>query len=371
MKIYVAQQHIGCDLNYQPVLIYRELKKRYELTDNVKEADIIVFAGTMACTGNEVLNTIEYIKSIISQKKEGAKTFLTGCLTREFTNPEFSFVSDWLKDNIDVIVPQNEPGNLLQSIYGSDYENKFNYFGHIDIKNKRGTYVGRIYLSSGCLNKCTFCKATYQNLSLKSAELKIVEWGIDQLNMQGINDLELLGTNIAQYGLDINGTYMLPSVLEHIEEAGSIKNVQLIGFAFKDAIEGNLTPVLRDSSKVHFISGGLESGSDRILKLMKKGFTSEQFVDFVHTIQDKHFLGLDLNVIAGFPTETEEDLEDTINVLKAVRPVSVAIVEYLNSPQVASSKYEQLSQEEIDGHAKYLHRKLHNYGIRSEIINAK
>ena len=76
MKIYVAQQHIGCDLNYQPFLIYTELKKRYELTDDVKEADIIVFAGTMACTGNEVLKTDEYINNILSQKKEGAKTFL-------------------------------------------------------------------------------------------------------------------------------------------------------------------------------------------------------------------------------------------------------------------------------------------------------
>lgn len=165
-------------------------------------------------------------------------------------------------------------------------------FGDIDINDfgmisSRSNNSASMWISNGCLNNCSFCKVTFQNYPLKSVDLNEVKEGIDYLDEKNVSELYLKGTNVCQYGLDLYHEYMLPEIIEYFEKKKNIQKVSLVGFAFKDAIRNDFQEILKNSTKVIELSGALESGSDRLLKMIRKGFTSDEIIDFVKNIRQK------------------------------------------------------------------------------------
>ena len=365
MKIFVDMT-VGCDLNYQPTYIMRELIKNFDTTLRIEDADIIVFPGSCVCSLAAALKTKKHIEQVLAKKKPDAITFLTGCMAREFTVPETEPIKKWINENFDFVVPQIEPDLLLKIISPEKYGDRTDY---VEGRFLSRDGKARIYISNGCKNNCSFCKTTYQNLPLKSLDLKILKAMIDYYDSNGFTKLCLLGTNLCQYGLDTTGEYLLPQVIEHVEKAKNISSLELIGFAFKDAIKADFVSTLAKSSKIKTLDGGLESGSNRLLKLINKGFTTEELIEFVEKI-DKEKL-LILNLIAGFPTENKEDIKATLETIKRLlRYIDfISIIRYMDSPFVASHKYPQLENEEIQEHAEIYLKELSRYGIYCDGIH--
>lgn len=235
---------------------------------------------------------------------------MTGCITRNFIDDQkLNFVKDYLKNNIHYIIPHDKPNQLLKLVSKETFRNEDNdNFGYYNTYQN----ISKLYISNGCLNRCTFCKLTFQDYPLKSVKLEEIKNAINHIDEIGIKNVIIFGTNISQYGLDLYKKYMLPDIIDYIETKNNIKNVSLIGFSFKDAIKGNFKYSLKNSTKVKSLSGSLESGSDRLLKLINKGFTSQEIIDFATYINKDLYL----NIIAGFPTETIEDVKITLKVLK-------------------------------------------------------
>ena len=359
MKIYIAQE-LTCIHTYEPSYIISELKLNFEITENLKEADVIVFPGSCAGSLYHLIQSANYINRILSEKKPDAVTFLTGCMTRKVTNPEADFIKEIL-NKIDFVIPQDDPNLLFKILAPEKYKN-----ANKNLYGRFWTDYGfvTIFLDEGCLNNCSFCEKTYLDFPLRSFNFELLKKAIDYYNSKGFTRIVFRGTNVSQYGLDTHKTYMLPKLIEYIEEkADNINDVKLVGFAFKDAILGNFAKTLADSSKVSILSGGLESGSDRLLGLMQKGFTSDEFINFVQKVNKKK--SLHLNIIAGFPTENSDDVNATLEVLRKIREYIdlVTIVKYMDSPFVASHKYPQLENEEIEEHAKTYQKVLNEYGI--------
>lgn len=361
MKIFMGE-NISCALNYQFDVILSELAKKYEIVEEINEADVIIFAGTCCCQGAHLKVTMEYIHEIVAQKKAGAKVFMTGCLTREFYDDELNkMVQQFIDSHIDVVVPQNDTNLLLQYISKEE-------FGHLDpnafgaaLSNEYGQYS--LFISNGCANRCTFCKTTFQKYPLRSVPFELVKQAIDALHVQGEEELLIKGTNICQYGLDTEGVHLLPELIRYIETKKHIKHVALVGYAFKDAIQHGFLELFPESDKHYILSGSIESGSNRILELMNKGFTREQILDFITRIRTKANIEIMTEIIAGFPTETIDDVKQTLEVLKRVRPSYVGIHKYGDFPHVASHVLEQLSDEE-----KLAHARIYGKALRKEKI---
>lgn len=368
MKIFLGEKN-SCALNYQHILIYSDLAnltKPFEITTNVEEADIIVIAETCCCTKYNIKNTLENINNILKNKKKDAKTFLTGCITREFKDNIFlSKTEKWLKDNIDFIIPQNQPNLLLKLIS----ENEFNQLDENDFGLSIGNSdnSAEIYISNGCLNNCSFCKVTFQKYPLKSVPFSEIKESIDLADSEKYSTILLKGTNICQYGLDLYNEFMLPEIISYIEQKENIKEVSLVGFSFKDAMKNDFQSVISNSTKVTEVSGSLESGSDRLLKLMKKGFTSEEMITFVKNINKKYSKKLFLNIIAGFPTETLDDVKTTLEVLKKLNPYLVDICRYTDSEFVDSHIFDQLNPTEIQQHTRIYSKALQKRQVKTLI----
>lgn len=364
MKIYLGKEN-SCKLNYQHIYIYYQLIKHFDITDDIKKADIIVIAESCCCTNERLKLTLNYFKDILQNKKPNTKVYLTGCITRKFKkHPDLNNIEDFLKENFDYIIPQNQPNLLLKLISEK-------HFGNLDSEEFgmfiRENNIVDLFISNGCLNNCTFCKKSYQNYPLKSMDLEQLKYNIDYLNDIGCTDIYLKGTNICQYGIDIYNEYKLPEIIDYLEKRKNIKNVSLVGFAFKDAIKNDFKTSIQKSSKIKEISGSLESGSNRLLKLINKGFTSEEIIDFITDIRKNYFKFLRLCIIAGFPTETLEDVKKTLNVLEKLSPQIVDICRYANSPFVASNKYEQLSPSIIQEHTRIYSKTLQKRQVKTYI----
>lgn len=369
MKVFIGH-NLTCSLNYQPDYIKYNLENNCEITDNPKEADKIIFTGTCCCTEYNMLNTISYIISVLKEKKKDAKVYLTGCLAREMKNySELEIVKKFLSQSIDYIIPQEQPNLLLQMISEDLFkEKKANRFGACNIVEEKKE--ASLYISTGCQNNCSFCKTTFQKLPLVSENLDDIKEQLDCLNNINVNHINLIGTNICQYGLDIYHEPKLPEIIEYIENKTNIKDIHLIGFAYKDAIKYHFQEVLKNSFKTNYIDGSLESGSGRLLKLMQKGFTSQEIIDFITSIKEKHYKELCINIIAGFPTETIYDIKKTLEVLKNIDPEKVHICRYINSSFVDSNQYQQLTPEEIQNHARIYEKVLTRRKVQVNMLGS-
>lgn len=204
MKVFISQDG-GCFLNYQHSYICDSLEylcstdDDFELTDKVKDADIIVITSGCASTQKVIDTSLKYISKVVSKKKKDAKIYLTGCIANEFTSSLLSKTREYLRDNIDYVFPLNEADKLIHQIVNgrNDYiENQ--PYKWVIIENNRDFPIGKIFLSDGCLNKCSFCKMNFQKRPLRSIDPNQVKDAIDELNENGINCIGLYGTNVSQ-----------------------------------------------------------------------------------------------------------------------------------------------------------------------------
>lgn len=368
MKVFVALSY-SCGVNSALYEIEFGLNEIVgcEFVESPEEADVIIFPGTCACHEERILHVGNYIASILGRKKDGAKTYLTGCMARDFIQDEkLNKVKGWLEKNIDVIVPENRIIDILKDL--GNEEDK-------DLKAEPGFSFcsddeAYIYLSRGCTRKCSFCKTTFQNIPLVSMDFYYIKEYIDRIDEAGVPNLSFRGMNICQLGLDNSGKYLLPDVIEYVEKKNNIKNVNLVGFAYADAINNDFKYVLRKSEKVNYIVGSMESGDNRILNLMNKGYKIEDFLDFVWFINQEYKKYLDVNIIAGFPTETLEDVKTTMMVLKGLKPLlaRATVCRYSDSSFVGSHSLEQLPKEVIEEHAKVYAKFLRHEKIPTQLI---
>lgn len=365
MKIFIAEKY-SCELNYQHNLIYEELKEKFEITSRVEEADIIVFASSCACTEDTIIREINYFYNCIQKKKPEAKVYLTGCLTREFKNPQdIKAEQKWLEKNIDYIIPQNKPNLLLQKISEEFNDLSTEDFGAVEYNE----YGVKIYIGNGCLNNCAFCKVYYQNYPLKSVPIEEIKEAIDKAAHLGAPIIRLIATNLSQYGIDLYHEPRLLEIIDYIESKDSIEIIELNGFSYREAIKYDFADSLAQSKKITCISGSLESGSPRLLEMIKKGFTPEEIIEFVEKIRIKYPRYLAINIIAGLPTETLEDVKLTLDVLRELDPYEVSICEYISSSYLTHlNSFPQLLDKEINAHRKIYNEILTRRRVKTRIV---
>lgn len=358
MKIFIGK-NMSCAFNYEyRFLISYILKYNIgEIVSDPKEADVLIFTSTCCGAKNQILYTLDYLTSIIEQKKEGAITFVSGCITRTFFDDEFNKqITEFLNKNFDYIIPEHREDMLINILTNKQLLTQNN---GVCLTNNN---VADLFISSGCNNRCSFCKTTYQDLTLNSINFERIEASIKNLP-QHVDTVRLLGTNICQYGIDLYNTPRLMDIISLLETIDSVKKIRLLGFAYKDAIQNDFSYIMSQSKKIHSIIGSLESGSDRLLELMNKGFNVSEFLNFIREIQKNYKRNFVLDIIAGFPTENMEDIKATLSVLKEVQPYKVPIHKYCDSNLVYSHKYDQLTKEDINEHYKIYKKVLDREGL--------
>ena len=239
-----------------------------------------------------------------------------------------------------------------------------------DIPIKRESkFKAWVNIMYGCDKFCTYCIVPYtrgkQRSRLKEDILKEVE----SLVKDGYKEVTLLGQNVNAYGKDIEGyNYNMANLLNDVAKTGieRIKFVTSHPWDFTD----DMIDVIRDNNNVlPYVHLPVQSGSNRILKLMGRKYTRESYLELVHKLKEKiPNLSLTTDIIVGFPNETEEDFLDTLSIVKECEYDSAYT--FIYSPRVgtpASKMKDDVPLKEKENRLQRLNDLVNEFSLKSNM----
>jgi len=208
-----------------------------------------------------------------------------------------------------------ESGSTLVEVWDKEQE----IVEHLPAK-RMNSIKAYVTITYGCNNFCSYCIVPYVRGRERSREPQDILVEIDQLVKQGYKEIMLLGQNVNSYGKDLEQKIDFADLLEQIDQIPGLERIRYMTSHPRD-FSDKLIRVIANSSKVceHFHLP-IQAGSNRILKLMRRGYTKEQYLELIEKIKSAvPDCTLTTDIIVGFPGETEEDFHETLDVIKKVR----------------------------------------------------
>ncbi|MCM1325710.1 MAG: tRNA (N6-isopentenyl adenosine(37)-C2)-methylthiotransferase MiaB [Bacteroidales bacterium] len=177
-----------------------------------------------------------------------------------------------------------------------------------------------INIMFGCNNFCSYCIVPYVRGRERSRNPKDIIREVEKLAADGVVEIMLLGQNVNSYGKNLDSPVTFAELLEEIEKIEGIKRIRFMTSHPKDLSE-ELIQVMKCSGKIcRHLHLPLQSGSTKILTAMNRRYTKEQYIDLANRIrQEIPDIAITTDIIVGFPGETKEDVEETIDVIRRVR----------------------------------------------------
>jgi tRNA-2-methylthio-N6-dimethylallyladenosine synthase len=154
----------------------------------------------------------------------------------------------------------------------------------------------------------------------KSREPREIVMEIERLVKDGVKEVMLLGQNVNSYGKNLENPVSFAELLAEVEKVEGLERIRFMTPHPKD-LSDDLIEVMSKSKKIcNHIHLPLQSGSSRLLKLMNRNYTKEHYLDLVRKIREKMpDVSLTTDIIVGFPGETEEDFEETLDVVRTAK----------------------------------------------------
>ena len=304
MKICVFT--LGCKVNYsESASIIRGLKERgYEVTDELEFADLYI-VNTCAVTG-EAEKKSRQVSARIASINPNARVIFTGCATEH--SPE-SFSS---KSNASLVTGTFKKAEILDALFSEGVkiapQTKTYEELPLPLSMRTRSYVK---IQDGCNNFCSYCIIPYLRGRSRSRSIESI---LNELSANPSKECVLNGINISDYHIDGKNLTDLIKSLQSVDcrirlgslEVGVIDDLLLVELK-----------KLKDFAPQFHLS--LQSGSDSVLKKMNRHYTSKEYLDKVNLIR-KYFpdAGITTDVIVGFPTETEDEFNDSLQFVKTV-----------------------------------------------------
>jgi tRNA-2-methylthio-N6-dimethylallyladenosine synthase len=348
MKKTVFLRTFGCQMNVRDSEVIAGLlqKAGYRLCDNDQDAQVIIF-NTCAVRKHAE----DRIWSLIGAYKGKKIIGLAGCMAQNYKeraferSPEVSFV----------IGPQDihKLPEILSKVGSKDFfERKI--WETETVKRPEEIYHNRFYqdkqqafvvISEGCSNFCSYCIVPYVRGALRHRKHEDILEEIKAAISHGITKVTLLGQNVNAYheaGVNFAG------LLAQVDQLAGLKEFGFFTSHPKDAGE-DIFKAVRDLGKLaKTLHLPVQSGADRILKLMNRGYSVKDYLalaDSYRRIVKNGKLTTDL--IVGFPTETQKEFQETCALLKKVKFNSAYIFKYSSRPGTEAAKIaETLEPEE-------------------------
>ena len=363
LKYYILT--MGCQLNENDSekLCGMLEKMNYTKTEDIKEADIVLY--NTCCVRENAEEKLFGKIGEVKKQKEQKETILAigGCMMQE------EHILEKIKKSypyVDIIFGTHTIHKFPQDLYETIYENK-RIRDVIDIDGQviEGLPITRndkikasVTIMNGCNNFCSFCIVPYVRGRERSREPKDIIEEIRTLAKNGYKEITLLGQNVNSYLRvekqkniefeEYEGINSFATLLRAINKIEGIERIRFISPHPKDFTD-DVIEAIRDCDKVcKLIHLPLQSGSTDILKIMNRKYTKEQYLDLVEKmkkqIPDVKFT---TDIIVGFPGETDEDFEDTLDVIKKVKYEQVFMFIYSRRVGTPGDRMENQIPEEI------------------------
>ncbi|OGR20903.1 MAG: tRNA (N6-isopentenyl adenosine(37)-C2)-methylthiotransferase MiaB [Desulfobacula sp. RIFOXYA12_FULL_46_16] len=204
-----------------------------------------------------------------------------------------------------------------------------------------------VTIMQGCENFCTYCVVPYVRGKERSRKSDHIIEEITLLAASGVKEVTLLGQNVNSYGKK-EGEISFSELLKKINQIDGIHRIRFATSHPKD-LSMDLMLAIRDFEKVcNHLHLPVQSGSDAVLKKMNRGYTRQQYLDKIYELKKQcPDISLSTDIIVGFPSETLEDFEETLDLIRVVEFDSIFAFAYSNRSSAPASKFsDQLDEKE-------------------------
>ena len=349
IKTYGCQMNEHDSENIKALLEEMGFKETFDMED----ADLILL-NTCAIrenAHNKVFGMIGRIKTI-KEKKPHVIAGICGCMAQEE-----SVVNEILNKykHINIVFGTHNiyqlPEILNNAIVKCEREIEvMSYEGdiveHMPVK-RDSKYKAWVNIMYGCDKFCTYCIVPYTRGKQRSRRHEDILEEVKDLVKEGYKEVTLLGQNVNAYGKDLSDGYTMENLLEDTAKTG-IERIRFVTSHPWDFTDGMIDVIAKYDNVMPYIHLPIQSGSNKILKLMGRRYTKESYLTLFKKIKEKiPNCSVTTDIIVAFPGETEEDFQDTLDVVNECKYDSAFT--FIFSPRVGTpaARMENNLSEEV------------------------
>ena len=353
---------LGCDKNRVDAerLLGEIRKKGYQITDDIVEANILI-VNTCAFLNEARKEAIETVIECDGYRKGRLeKLVVSGCLPEKYVGELFPTLTE-----ADIFLGTGDSEVLLEAIERSYEEGRVNFVdkGHDQLGERvisTPLHYAYLKIADGCNNFCTYClipkiRGKYRSYPMESL--------IKEASALGDVELVLVAQDTTRYGIDLYGEKKLVSLIRELSLLENIQRIRLL-YCYPEEIDDSLIEEIKNNPKVvKYLDIPFQHSEDRVLKLMNRRGSRSEYLKLIRKLrEDIPDIAIRFTFIAGFPTETEEEVEGLSSFLREAKLTNCGFFAYSREPETAAYK---LKGQILSAEKKKRVKKL--YSVQSEI----
>ena len=341
----------GCQMNIAEAdsLIVKSTQRGHEIVECAEEADIIIIntCSVRLTAESHVIGRLGYYRALNRERLDrDLRVILMGCMS----------------ENIGLEV-KTQFSDIVSILWGTYHKDLFlDYIEDLEVKqeslgfgaaysfmpatpSKEYPFKAYLPVSHGCNKHCSYCIVPHVRGLEKNRNFEEILDNAKQLVDEGVKEICLLGQTIDTYK---DGDKRLPDLLEMIATKSGIERLTFLTAHPREFLYETIELMNTYSNIMPFLHLPYQSGSSRILEKMKRGYTIEDYLEKVENIRKiRPNIVLSTDIIVGFPNETEQEFEETLNILKTVHYNEAFLYRYNTRPNTPAADYEgQVPEEE-------------------------
>ncbi|EDP6874623.1 tRNA (N6-isopentenyl adenosine(37)-C2)-methylthiotransferase MiaB [Campylobacter lari] len=333
-KLFI--QTLGCAMNVRDsehMIAELKEKENYELTQDAKEADLILI-NTCSVREKPVHKLFSEVGSFEKIKKNGAKIGVCGCTASHLGDEIFKRAP-----NVDFVLGARNVSKITKAVntpkfLGNDIDFDESNYAFADFRNS--LYKTYINISIGCDKHCTYCIVPHTRGDEISIPFEIIKNEALKAVSKGAKEIFLLGQNVNNYGKRFSNAHEKINFSDLLERLSEIEGLERIRFTSPHPLhmDDRFLEVFSKNPKVcKSMHMPLQSGSSEILKAMKRGYIKEWYLNRALKLRSMcKDVSISTDVIVAFPGESDKDFEDTMDVLEKVRFEQMFSFKYSKRP---------------------------------------
>ena len=365
----------GCQMNVNESAKMKQILQTmgYEIIDDIDDSDL-VFLNT--CTVREgaavkVYGKLGDLKRLKEEKNGKMIIGVTGCHAQEVRD-EFIKKTPYVDlvlgnqniGRIPDIIERIEKGEDVHVVMVED-EDELPQRVDADFGDD---IVASISITYGCNNYCTFCIVPYVRGMERSVPLHEIVKDVKKYTEKGYREILFLGQNVNSYGSDLADD--TDNFAKLLRESAKIEGdfwIKYVSPHPKDFTDEVIEAIADNSKIARMLHLPLQSGSTKILNAMNRGYTKEEFITLAKKIKEKiPDIGLTTDIIVGFPGETEEDFQDTMDVVNEVGFENAFMFMYSKRSGTPAATMEEQVDEQVKSERLQQLMRLQNYKAKEE-----
>ena len=337
----------------------------YTEASSEKEADFVIY-NTCSVRENANQKLYGHLGSLKKQKEKRPDMLVAicGCMMQqadivEYIEKSFSFV--------DIIFGTFNLYKLSELLFLRLTESQSQVVDVLEApetnvemlpEKKKYSFKSGVNIMYGCNNFCTYCIVPYVRGRERSRTPEDVLEEVRSLAREGYKEIMLLGQNVNSYGVNFldesetiknNPEYGFPELLEEVCSIDEIKRVRFMTSHPKDLSDKLIDVIARNPKVARHIHLPFQSGSSAVLKKMNRHYTKESYLELVDRIKAKlPDISLTTDIMVGFPGETEEDFQDTMDVVRKVKYDQAFTFIYSMRTGTPAATWEQLPENVVN-----------------------